>query len=274
MGATALQGEAARSQHRDSPEDPLLEVDDIHLEFGGVRALQGVSFGIGRGQIFSLIGPNGAGKTSMLNVISGAYRCTKGRIRFEGKDRTHARPEALARLGIARTFQHAVLFKGMTVHENMLVGRHFQMRSGLLACGFALPNARREEDAHAAAVDQILEFLEIDNIAAIEADTLPYGLQKRVELGRALVMSPKLLLLDEPMAGMNPDEKADIVRFVRAAVRQFGTTVMLIEHDMGVVMDVSDVVAVLDYGRKIAEGPPDAVRADGNVIRAYLGEDL
>ena len=252
--------------------DPLLEVTDISMDFGGVRALQRVTFRVCRAEVFSIIGPNGAGKTSMLNVISGVYRPTGGRIRFEGRDRTRLGPQALAGLGIARTFQHVALFPGMSVLDNILVGRHLGMRCGVLAAGLRLRRWRREEAAHRAAVERIVELLEIRDLVDRAVDRLAYGLRKRVELARALATEAKLLLLDEPMAGMNAEEKVEMVRFVRQANRTLGTTVILIEHDMGVVMDISQRVLVLDHGERIAEGPPEEIRRDPAVIRAYLGE--
>ncbi len=251
---------------------PLLELEDVSLGFGGIRALQHVTCQVHRGEMFSIIGPNGAGKTSMLNIISGIYRPTHGQIRVLGQDCTRVGPQALARLGIARTFQNVALFKGMSVLDTLLVGRHLAMRCGFLAAGFRSPRWRREEAAHRKAVERLVEFLEIGAIIDRAADTLPYGLRKRVELGRALAMEPQLLLLDEPMSGMSAEEKADMVRFVLEANRTLGTTVILIEHDMGVVMDISQRVVVLDHGEKIAEGSPEAIRSNAAVIRAYLGE--
>jgi branched-chain amino acid transport system ATP-binding protein len=252
--------------------DPLLVVDDVHLTFGGIRALQGVGFTVKPGEIFSIIGPNGAGKTSMLNVISGVYRPTRGRIVFDGRDRTHLGAQAVARLGIARTFQNVALFKGMTVLDNILTGRHVHMRRGLFAAGLYWGPGVAEEVRHRAAVERVIDFLEINHIRKTPTGALPYGLQKRVELGRALAMEPKLLLLDEPMAGMNLEEKEDMARFILDVNDEWATTTILIEHDMGVVMDISHRVLVLDHGETIAAGPPDEVRVDAAVVKAYLGE--
>jgi branched-chain amino acid transport system ATP-binding protein len=249
-----------------------LQVEDVHLHFGGVRALSGVGFSIDRSEISSIIGPNGAGKTSMLNVISGFYRPSRGRITFEGSDRTSLRADGVARLGFARTFQNIALFKGMTTLDNIMSGRNMKMRSNLLAQALYLGPAKREELEHREKVEQIIDFLEIQPYRKTPVGRLPYGLQKRVDLGRALAMEPKVLLLDEPMAGMNLEEKQDMCRFILDVNDEFGTTIVLIEHDMGVVMDISTHVVVLDHGEKIAEGTADEVRADPVVIRAYLGQ--
>ena len=253
---------------------PKLQVQDIHISFGGLRALQGVSIDVYRGEIVAIIGPNGAGKTTLLNAISGVYHPSQGRILLDGEDRTFLPPRRVATLGIARTFQNVALFRGMSVLDNIMVGRHCHMRAGVLSAGFFWGLAQREEIRHRAAVERIIDFLEINHIRKAPAGTLPYGLQKRVELGRALAAEPKLLLLDEPMAGMNLEEKEDMARFILDVNDEWGTTMMLIEHDMGVVMGVSDRVVVLDHGEKIGEGTPDHVRTDPVVVRAYLGEDV
>ena len=251
----------------------FLRTERISLSFGGIQALNGVGFEVPRGQIVSIIGPNGAGKTSMANVISGIYRPSSGQVLFDGKDCTGLSPQALAAVGITRTFQNLALFRGMSVMDNILVGRHIHMRSNLLACGLRW-GAKHEELHHRTKVDQIIGLLEMDSIRNSAAETLPYGLQKRVELGRALALEPSLLLLDEPMAGMNRQEKRDMVRFIAHINVDLQVTIVLIEHDMGVVMDISDRVIVLDHGEKIAEGPPDVVRRDAKVISAYLGKDV
>lgn len=257
---------------------PMLRVDGVTLSFGGVTALLDVGFEVRRGEIFALIGPNGAGKTSMLNCISGLYRPQQGSILFTGADGvshelTHLKPNQIARLGIARTFQNIELFRHMSVLDNLMLGRHVHMQGNVLTCGLYWGRQRREEIAHRERVEDIIDFLEIENIRHKPVGTLAYGLQKRVELGRALALDPALLLLDEPMAGMNVEEKEDMARFILDTNQERDVTIILIEHDMGVVMDISDRVTVLDFGRKISEGQPEQVRTDPLVIQAYLGEE-
>jgi branched-chain amino acid transport system ATP-binding protein len=250
----------------------LLTVENVSLAFGGVQALTNVSFDIRKAESRAIIGPNGAGKTSMLNVINGFYQPRSGRIIFKGKPRTAMRPYAAAQGGIARTFQNLALFRGMTVLDNIMAGRALKMHCGFFWQLFRHGPALKEEVEHRRRVEEIIDFLEIEAIRKIQVGRLPYGLQKRVELGRALAMEPDLLLLDEPMAGMNLEEKEDMSRFILDVNRQYGVTIALIEHDMGVVMDLSDRVVVLDYGQKIADATPDQVKSDKNVIRAYLGQ--
>ena len=251
--------------------ETLLAVERISLRFGGVTALNDVSFDIRRGEIRAIIGPNGAGKTSMLNVINGFYHPQRGAIRFHGENLARMNPGFAARSGIARTFQNVALFRGMTTLDNLMAGRALKMKRGLFWQLLRHGPALDEEIAHRRVVEDIIDFLEIEAIRRVPVGRLPYGLQKRVELGRALAMEPELLLLDEPMTGMNLEEKEDMCRFILEVNSQFGTTVALIEHDMGVVMDLSSRVVVLDYGRKIADDVPDAVKQDPAVIAAYLG---
>ena len=250
---------------------PILALEGVSLAFGGVKALTDVSFDVREHEIRAIIGPNGAGKSSLLNVINGVYRPQQGRIAFRGESRTHMEPHHAAALGIARTFQSLALFKGMTVLDNILAGRNLMMRSNLFLQALRVGPALAEEIRHRRRVEEIIDFLEIPHVRKTVVGRLPYGLQKRVDLGRALAAEPRVLLLDEPMAGMNVEEKQDMSRFILDVNDEFGTTIVLIEHDMGVVMDLSDRVVVLDYGRKIADGTPDQVRSSQAVIDAYLG---
>jgi branched-chain amino acid transport system ATP-binding protein len=251
--------------------DVILAVEGVSLAFGGVKALTDVSFDVREHEIRAIIGPNGAGKSSMLNVLNGVYRPQAGRITFRGETRAAMEPHRSARLGIARTFQSLALFKGMSVLDNILAGRNLMMKSNLLLQALRVGPALKEEIAHRHRVEEIIDFLEIQHVRKTPVGRLPYGLQKRVDLGRALAAEPRVLLLDEPMAGMNVEEKQDMCRFILDVNDEFGTTIVLIEHDMGVVMDLSDRVVVLDYGRLIADGTPDEVRASQAVIDAYLG---
>jgi branched-chain amino acid transport system ATP-binding protein len=248
-----------------------LVASDVSKHFGGVRAVEAVTLSVQRGELISIIGPNGAGKTSLLNMISGFYRPDTGSILFEGKNITGIRPSQIAAMGIARTFQNIALFSGMTVLDNIMLGRHVHMKSGVLSSFVYWGLAQKEELAHRARVEELIEFLELEDLRKQPTSGLAYGLRKRVELARALALDPKVLLLDEPMGGMNQEEKEDMARFVLDVNQQWGTTIILIEHDMAVVMDISDRVAVLDRGRKIAEGSPREVQRHPDVIRAYLG---
>ena len=254
-----------------SPGEAQLTISGVSKHFGGVRAVEAVTLSVRAGELISVIGPNGAGKTSLLNMISGFYRPDTGAIVFAGKDITGARPSHIAALGIARTFQNIALFAGMTVLDNIMLGRHVHMKAGVLSSFIYWGLAQKEEIAHRARAEQLIELLELEDLRKQPTSGLAYGLRKRVELARALALDPKLLLLDEPMGGMNQEEKEDMARFILEVNQQWGTTVILIEHDMAVVMDISDRVAVLDRGRKIAEGSPGEAQRHPDVIRAYLG---
>ena len=249
----------------------ILDLKNISLSFGGVKALQDISFDVLEHEVRAIIGPNGAGKSSMLNVINGVYRPQEGDIILRGEHHANMDSYGAAKAGLARTFQNIALFKGMSVLDNIMTGRNLKMKANMLQQAVWFGPAQREELEHRAKVEEIIDFLEIQHIRKTPVGRLPYGLQKRVDLARALAMEPQILLLDEPMAGMNVEEKQDMCRFILDVNDQFGTTVVLIEHDMGVVMDISDRVVVLDYGKKIGDGTPDEVRANPDVISAYLG---
>lgn len=250
---------------------PILELKNISLVFHGVKAITNISFNVLEHEIRAIIGPNGAGKSSLLNCINGIYKPQKGTILYKGKALKKTSPNIIAQKGISRTFQNLALFKGMSVLDNILVGRTLHTTSNFLEVAFQLPKARKEEKLNREKCEEIVKFLEIENIKDTPVGKLPYGLQKKVELGRALATEAKVLLLDEPMAGMNVEEKREMCRFILKVNDEIGTTIVLIEHDMGVVMDISDRVVVLDYGKVIGDGPPDEVRSIQKVIDAYLG---
>ena len=293
MTSDARQGEAAIGEPREHPPDhsperrlrnrpeepagtsrgePMLVVEDIGLAFEGVRAIDGVSFEVGAGELFAVIGPNGAGKTSIFNVLSGVYRPQRGRVTFLGEDILAKRPHQIAAMGLARTFQNVELFHNLTVLDNLMLGRHHHFRYGALSAVAWLGRARREELAARARVEEIIDFLELEAWRRHPVRLLPYGIQKRVELGRALAMEPRLLLLDEPVAGMNLEETEDMARFVLDVSDELGIPIVLVEHDMGLVMDLADRVMVLDFGRTVAIGPPERIQRDPAVISAYLGD--
>jgi len=272
LGAAVIQELLKRAKlSGDQIGEVILEVKNISLAFGGVKALTDISFDVREHEIRAIIGPNGAGKSSMLNCINGVYQPQQGSITFRGQTFKHMNSRQVAEMGVARTFQSLALFKGMSVLDNIMTGRNLKMKSNLLMQAIRIGPAQREEIAQRAVVERIIDFLEIQPYRKTAVGKMPYGLQKRVDLGRALAMEPQVLLLDEPMAGMNVEEKQDMSRFILDVNDEFGTTIVLIEHDMSVVMDLSDRVVVLDYGKKIGDGAPDEVRNNPDVIRAYLG---
>ena len=255
-----------------SANNAILSAKGIDLSFGGIKALLDVDLEIRKGEIFAMIGPNGAGKTSLFNCINGFYRPQRGCIYLEGKDITRLPSHRIAELGIARSFQGLQLFNGLSVLDNIMAGRHFHFKTGILSNAIFFGRARREEIEHRKVVEKIIDFLEVEPVRKQLVGALPYGMRKRVDLGRALAAEPKILLLDEPMAGMNRDEKEDMARFILDISEEMGITIVVIEHDMGLVMDICERVMVLDFGRKIAEGTPEEIRSNETVIRAYLGK--
>lgn len=255
-----------------TPDNQHLKAENVSLSFGGIRALNRVSFAALTGEILAIIGPNGAGKTSLLNCLNNFYHPEEGQILFEGRDLTRLPAHRIASLGIARTFQHTALYTGLSTLDNLMAARHIHMQAGMLRCLLYWGSAQREDIAHRAIVETIIDFLEIEHIRKAIVGALPHGLRKRVELGRALALEPRLLLLDEPMTGMNQEEKEDMARFILDINERSNTTILLIEHDMGLVMDIADRIVVLDFGSKIAEGTPEAIRQNQAVINAYLGK--
>jgi branched-chain amino acid transport system ATP-binding protein len=253
-------------------DPPILRFDDVHLAFAGVRAIDGVSFTVDRSELFAIIGPNGAGKTSIFNVLSGVYRPQDGEVEFDGRPLLGLRPHRIARLGLARTFQNVELFANLTVLDNLMLGRHHHLAYGTLSALLWLGRARRAEVTNRAAVEEIIDFLELEQWRRLPVGLLPYGVQKRVELGRALAMEPKLLLLDEPVGGMNVEETEDMARYILDIREELDIPIILVEHDMGLVMDLADRVLVVDFGRPIATGKPSEIQHNPDVIRAYLGE--
>jgi branched-chain amino acid transport system ATP-binding protein len=259
---------------QNEPSGIELKVENLDLNFGGVKALDSLSFDVLRGQVAGIIGPNGAGKTSTLNCINGFYRPQHGEVYFQGKKITKSRPDSVAKLGISRTFQNIQLYTGLNVVDNLMAARHFFFKSSWIEGALYYGRTHKEEVKHRWKVEEIIDFLELERYRKSVVGTLPYGIRKRIDLGRALAQEPKMLLLDEPMAGMNMEEKEDMARYILDVQEEKGITIVLIEHDMGVVMDITDKIVVLDFGRKIAEGTPDVVKRDPVVIKAYLGEQV